>query len=161
MELFKTPHIRFLKYKYIALAATAAIILAGVLNVAAFQGLKLGVDFGQGWLLGRPEPLDATVATLVEREAAARKGAIVLANADEYDGPRRRFRLSAALAVRLGIGDGALVELLTGRATPVRGWAKIDGGGETVTVGPESLRLIGAAPGEAVEIRAVRSAPPM
>jgi diguanylate cyclase (GGDEF)-like protein len=31
---------------------------------------KLGVDFGQGYLFGKPEPLDATVATLVEREAA-------------------------------------------------------------------------------------------
>ncbi|HSA96288.1 MAG TPA: hypothetical protein VLJ16_09565, partial [Acidobacteriota bacterium] len=51
MELFKTPHIRFLKYKYIALALTAAIVLAGVLNVAVFKGLKLGVDFGEGTLL--------------------------------------------------------------------------------------------------------------
>lgn len=33
---------------------------------------KLGVDFGQGYLFGRPEPLDATVATLVERESATR-----------------------------------------------------------------------------------------
>jgi diguanylate cyclase (GGDEF)-like protein len=31
---------------------------------------KLGVDFGQGFLFGRPEPLDSTVATLVERETA-------------------------------------------------------------------------------------------
>ncbi|HXS30334.1 MAG TPA: EAL domain-containing protein, partial [Steroidobacteraceae bacterium] len=31
---------------------------------------KLGVDFGQGYLFGRPEPLDVTIATLVERESA-------------------------------------------------------------------------------------------
>lgn len=31
---------------------------------------KLGVEFGQGFLFGKPEPLDATVATLVERESA-------------------------------------------------------------------------------------------
>ena len=31
---------------------------------------RLGVDFGQGFLFGRPEPLDGTVATLVERETA-------------------------------------------------------------------------------------------
>ena len=31
---------------------------------------KLGVDFGQGYLFGRPEPLDGTIATLVERESA-------------------------------------------------------------------------------------------
>jgi len=51
MQLFKTPHLQFLKYKYIALAATAVIIVAGVLNVTAFKGLKLGVDFGEGTLL--------------------------------------------------------------------------------------------------------------
>jgi EAL domain-containing protein (putative c-di-GMP-specific phosphodiesterase class I) len=31
---------------------------------------KLGVEFGQGFLFGKPEPLDATVATMVERESA-------------------------------------------------------------------------------------------
>jgi preprotein translocase subunit SecF len=51
MQLFKTPNIKFLKYKYIALAATGFIILAGVLNVTVFKGLKLGVDFGEGTLL--------------------------------------------------------------------------------------------------------------
>jgi preprotein translocase subunit SecF len=51
MQLFKTPNIQFLKYKYIALAVTAAIVLAGVLNVTVFKGLKLGVDFGEGTLL--------------------------------------------------------------------------------------------------------------
>ena len=51
MELFKTPHIKFLKYKYIALAVTGAIVLAGVLNVTLFHGLKPGVDFGGGTLI--------------------------------------------------------------------------------------------------------------
>jgi preprotein translocase subunit SecF len=51
MQLFKTPHIKFLKYKYIALAVTAGIIISGVLNITVFKGLKLGVDFGEGTLL--------------------------------------------------------------------------------------------------------------
>lgn len=51
MQLFKTPNIQFLKYKYVALAVTGLIILAGVLNITVFQGLKLGVDFGEGTLL--------------------------------------------------------------------------------------------------------------
>jgi len=51
MQLFKTPHIRFMKYKYIALAVTALILLAGVLNVIFGKGLKLGVDFGEGTLI--------------------------------------------------------------------------------------------------------------
>jgi preprotein translocase subunit SecF len=51
MQLFKTPHIKFLKYKYIALAVTGIIVLSGALNITLFKGLKLGVDFGEGTLL--------------------------------------------------------------------------------------------------------------
>jgi preprotein translocase subunit SecF len=51
MQLFKTPHIRFMKYKYIALAVTFLIVLAGFLNIIFGKGLKLGVDFGEGTLI--------------------------------------------------------------------------------------------------------------
>jgi preprotein translocase subunit SecF len=51
MQLFKTPNISFLKYKYWALGLTALIILVGAVNIAFFGGLKLGVDFGEGTLL--------------------------------------------------------------------------------------------------------------
>ncbi len=52
MEIFKkTPKIPFLKYKYYALALTALIIVAGVVNIVFFKGFKLGVDFGEGTLI--------------------------------------------------------------------------------------------------------------
>ncbi len=51
MQLFKNTNIKFLKYKYIALAITGIIISAGIVNVTAMKGLKLGVDFGEGTLL--------------------------------------------------------------------------------------------------------------
>jgi preprotein translocase subunit SecF len=51
MQLFKIPHIRFMKYKYVALAATLIIVLAGALNIIFGKGLKLGVDFGEGTLI--------------------------------------------------------------------------------------------------------------
>ncbi len=51
ITLFKTPHIRFMKYRYIALAISAVIILAGILNITLGKGLKLGVDFGGGSLI--------------------------------------------------------------------------------------------------------------
>jgi len=51
MQLFKVPHIKFLKYKYVALAVTALIVLAGALNIVFGRGLKLGVDFGEGTLV--------------------------------------------------------------------------------------------------------------
>ena len=70
MQLFKTPNIKFLKYKYIALAVTAAIVLVGILNITVFKGLKLGVDFGEGTLirvmLKSPQPV-GEVRQMLER----------------------------------------------------------------------------------------------
>lgn len=51
MQLFKTPHIKFMKYKHIALAITGIIVGAGFLNVTVGKGLNLGVDFGGGTLI--------------------------------------------------------------------------------------------------------------
>lgn len=51
LVLFKTPHIKFMKYKNVALAVSGAIVLAGILNVTVGKGLKLGVDFGGGTLV--------------------------------------------------------------------------------------------------------------
>ena len=51
LVFLKTPNIKFMKYKYVALAVTGAIVLAGVLNVTVGKGLKLGVDFGGGTLI--------------------------------------------------------------------------------------------------------------
>ena len=51
MQLFKIPHIRFMKYKYLALGITLVIILAGLINIVFGRGLKLGVDFGEGTLI--------------------------------------------------------------------------------------------------------------
>lgn len=52
MQIFKkTTNIDFLKFKWIALGLTIAIILAGVLNMTIGHGLKMGVDFGEGTLI--------------------------------------------------------------------------------------------------------------
>jgi preprotein translocase subunit SecF len=51
MQLFKTPNIKFLKYKYIGLAVTGIIVLAGILNITVGKGLKVGVDFGGGTMI--------------------------------------------------------------------------------------------------------------
>jgi preprotein translocase subunit SecF len=67
MEIFKkTPTIRFMKYKYVALVITAAIVLAGVLNIAFGRGLKLGVDFGEGTLIRVMYKAPVSVATIRE-----------------------------------------------------------------------------------------------
>ena len=51
MQLFKTPNINFMKYRFAALALTGVIILAGAVNIFLGKGLKMGVDFGGGTLI--------------------------------------------------------------------------------------------------------------
>ncbi|MGE3933447.1 MAG: hydantoinase B/oxoprolinase family protein [Rhodospirillaceae bacterium] len=136
-------------------AAVAADVAEGYLT-------RTQATMRYGVVLGDDGALD-TGAT--ERRRQALRGGRVyvnvqVANAELFDGPRRRFQLAGAVAERLGIADGALVELSTGRAAPVRAWAVVgDGGTEEVMVGPSSLRLLAASPGERVELRLVASAP--
>jgi preprotein translocase subunit SecF len=51
LVLFKTPHIKFMKYKYYALGLTLLIVLAGFINMVFGKGFKPGVDFGGGTLI--------------------------------------------------------------------------------------------------------------
>jgi preprotein translocase subunit SecF len=51
MQLFKTPNINFMKYKYVALTFTGIIIAAGIVNVTVGKGFKFGVDFSGGTLI--------------------------------------------------------------------------------------------------------------
>jgi preprotein translocase subunit SecF len=70
MQLFKTPHIRFMKYKYVALVVTFLIVLAGFLNIVFGRGLKLGVDFGEGTLIRAMLKSPASVSD-IRRELSA------------------------------------------------------------------------------------------
>jgi preprotein translocase subunit SecF len=51
MQFFKTPNINFMKYKYFAFVLSGVIIVAGIINITARKGLKLGVDFSGGTLI--------------------------------------------------------------------------------------------------------------
>jgi preprotein translocase subunit SecF len=50
-QLFKETRIPFLKYKYLAIAFSWTVIIAGLVNIFFFKGLKLGVDFSGGTLI--------------------------------------------------------------------------------------------------------------
>jgi len=51
ISFFKKTNINFMKYKYIAFALSAIIIIAGLVNILAGKGLKYGVDFSGGTLI--------------------------------------------------------------------------------------------------------------
>ncbi len=104
---------------------------------------------------GRPH----AESTSAERERL-RKGRISIsleqAESDVYDGPRRRFGLSSEIAARLGVANGALVELVAGTsASPLRGWVCLQDEGTALRIGPRGLAVLNAAPGTMAEIRAI------
>jgi preprotein translocase subunit SecF len=91
MEIFKkTPTIPFLKYKFIALAFSGVIILAGMANIFFGKGLKLGVDFGEGTLVRVMFKVPARVADVRAQLAAAGLGNSVIQEAGK-DG--REFQI--------------------------------------------------------------------
>jgi N-methylhydantoinase B len=92
---------------------------------------------------------------------ARRAVTLEAANEELTDGPRRVFVLPSGVADALGVSEGNIVELLTGRGSPLRGWARIggDAGSDRVVVSPSSLDILGAAPGDTVSLRATAPLP--
>ena len=83
-----------------------------------------------------------------------------ISNEDDIDGPRRRISVPSALANDLNIVDGDLVELRGKAVAPLRGWARVeDSANSIISLGPTGMRLLGANPGDQLEIRAVQTAP--
>ncbi len=79
---------------------------------------------------------------------------------DIFDGPRRVITLPVEIAKQLEVARGDLVELSTpASSAALRGWAIIDSGTDTLQLGPQGRAVLGADPGDRVEIRAVPSCP--
>ena len=102
----------------------------------------------------------AATQELRDRLRASRVQApVTLANESDLDGPRRRIRLPADLARRLGVDGGALVEIATPACgAALRGWAEVADRAD-LALSAEALAALGAEMGDTVEVRAVRTAP--
>ena len=126
--------------------------------LSAAQALvRYGVALGDD---GAPDML-ATLALRTDLQNNRQMVSLAASNEDHMDGPRRRFVLSRGLAERLGIDDGALIELRGPAAVPLRGWAQLSNSAtdDILPLGPNALRLIGASPGDQIEARAVHPVP--
>jgi N-methylhydantoinase B len=102
----------------------------------------------------------ATQANREQRSAQRVSATVQLANDDDIDGPRRRITLSSAMAGTLGVSDLDLVELSTPACgAALRAWVRIDDHAPACKLGPMGLAVLGAEPGDRVEIRAVAARP--
>ncbi|HYE93715.1 MAG TPA: hydantoinase B/oxoprolinase family protein [Terriglobales bacterium] len=106
-------------------------------------------------------------AAIDEAATAARRTALgdarprvrVRAAADLDGGIGRAVRLDAETAARLGVGTGAVVELVNGCGAPLRAWVREvrPGNGAQADVAPTALRMLTMADGAVVELRAIHS----
>jgi hypothetical protein len=71
----------------------------------------------------------------------------------------RLLRLDTATATVLGVGPGAIVELVNPRGAPLRAWvtALLPGSGGRGEIAPHALAMLSPRAGELIEIRAVHS----
>lgn len=97
-------------------------------------------------------------AVLLESRVSA---AVELSNEELTDGPRRQFLVPNGLAASLNVSEGDLVELVTGRGSPLRAWTRLrDGGdGENIVISASSMDILGVAPGDVVQVRAAQPHP--
>jgi N-methylhydantoinase B len=107
---------------------------------------------------------NATASRRAELAAENVTVALRAANEEMFRGPRREFILPPAIAKKLGVVAGDLVEITTGRGAPLRAWVRPSGGdggedGDELVVGATTFALINAAPGDRVSIRVVSRIP--
>ncbi|MEE2997984.1 MAG: hydantoinase B/oxoprolinase family protein [Pseudomonadota bacterium] len=111
----------------------------------------------------RDRSVDAAATQARRGEIEDERLVVTLRLSDEemMDGPRRQFSISQVLAGKLGVSEGHLVELVTGRGAPIRAWASISGydEDEAVAISSTSMDIMDAAPGDRVRIRATISRP--
>ena len=71
----------------------------------------------------------------------------------------RAIRIDAETAQRLGVAEGAVVELVNPRGAPLRAWVAsvTPGNGLGAEIAAEALRMLAIGDGAELEIRAVHS----
>jgi len=135
-----------------ALDAVAADLAEGYVTAAAAEAIY-GVVLGGDAI--DPE------ASARRREAlrAARPRVRLRAVADLETERGRSIRLDADTADRLGVGAGAVVELVNQAGAPLRAWVTdvLPGNGHTAQVPPVALRMLALPDGAEVDIRAIHS----
>jgi hypothetical protein len=76
-------------------------------------------------------------------------------------GKHRTLRLGPGLAAELGVAAGDLVELWGRHPAPLRAWVTLDPDASARDIPLDALgrRILGVAPGDAVELRALTMPP--
>ena len=134
------------------LDAVAADLAEGYVTPAAAEAIY-GVVLRAG-------AIDAEASARRRAQLRAARPRVRLAVVGDLDSDRgRALRLDADTAARLGIGAGAVVELVNPAGAPLRAWVAgvLAGHSGVAEVPPAVLRMLTLAEGAEVDIRAVHT----
>jgi hypothetical protein len=134
------------------LDAVAADLAEGYVTPAAAEAIY-GAVFRDG-------AIDAEASAQRRATLNEERRRIRLAAVPDLETERgRAIRLDAGTAARLGVGAGAVIELVNPAGAPLRAWVEsvVPGDGRVCQVPPVALRMLALVEGALVEIRAVHS----
>jgi len=95
-----------------------------------------------------------------ELHAARVTSELQQANEDDVEGPRRRITLPNTLAQALTVSESDLIELTCARSgASLRAWVRLDDKLDALRLGPRGFAVLGAEPGDSVELRRVSDNP--
>jgi N-methylhydantoinase B len=125
---------------------------------------RAGRGYGVGFTPAGEVDAAATRAERARLAAARRRWPVAADEREPYEGRRgqhRVLRLAPALAASLGLGTGDLVQLLGRHPAPLRAWVRVDDRAPDGQVPLDALgrRILGAAPGQRVELRRLAMPP--
>jgi hypothetical protein len=134
------------------LDAVAADLTEGYVTPVAAEAIY-GVMFRGGAIDAEASARRRTML----RDARPRVHLAAVPNLDTERG--RAIRLDAGTAACLGVGAGAVIELVNPAGAPLRAWVEsvVPGDGRVALVPPVALRMLALPEGALVEIRAVHS----
>jgi len=133
-------------------ARVAADLAEGYVTAAGAER-----EYGVVWRAGRVDE----IATRARRESLrAARPRVHLSPVSDLDADRGRLvRIDTETARRLGVGPGAIVELVNPRGAPLRAWiaALLPGNGGRAEIAPDALAMLSGGDHDLVEVRAVHS----
>jgi N-methylhydantoinase B len=133
-------------------AAVAADVAEGYVTRDAAARI-----YGVEWAAGAVD-MAATTRRRAATRAARTRVRVTRAAAPFRDARRgRAVALDGHTAARLGIGVGAIVELVNPRGAPVRAWVERVTDGDGAEMGADAIHMLGLAEGGETEIRALHS----
>ena len=82
---------------------------------------------------------------------------VAAAPQDDHEGPRRIFRVSPAVARRIGAADGQMCEVANPGGPSLRGWARIrqDEPDDRLSLGPFACAVLRCRAGDLFELRRI------